>query len=74
MLPEDQSKVARPLVVLEGLFPFPKDMCPRMEMVNLDSVEQSDEDQGGMMPIVDGSMDWIFDEFNLDYLDIPFLG
>ncbi|KAJ5414669.1 hypothetical protein N7509_001296 [Penicillium cosmopolitanum] len=28
MLPEDQSKVARPLVVLEGLFPFPRTCVP----------------------------------------------
>lgn len=73
---ETPSKPIRPRVVLQGLFPFPENMCPRMAMVDPQpqSVKQNIGIQGVTTPLPDGSMDWIFDEFNLDYLELPFLG
>jgi hypothetical protein len=70
----DSPKITRPRGILEGLFPFPEDMCPRMQIVNQYSAEKSTQVQGVVAPTLDGSMDWIFEEFNLDYLDLPFLG
>lgn len=63
-----------PTAILASLFPFPKDLCPRMALVN----PSFGEDRTGMESVAarasEGFMDWIFDEFNLDHLNMPFVG
>lgn len=59
---------------LKGLFPFPPDMCRRMELVD----QGFEEDRDGAASVAPSStlgvMDWIFDEFHQDLLDMPFVG
>lgn len=63
-----------PVTGLKGLFPFPQDMCRRMELVD----GGIDEDRNGVGGVAAsgtlGAMDWIFDEFHQDLLDMPFVG
>ncbi|KAL4888501.1 fungal-specific transcription factor domain-containing protein [Aspergillus ambiguus] len=63
-----------PAPTLTSLFPFPKDMCPRMTLMNADLVESSTGMESAMSPAAEDFMGWIFDEFSLDYLNMPFVG
>ena len=63
-----------PAPILTSLFPFPKDMCPRMTLMSPDSGESSTGMESTMAPATEDFMDWIFDEFNLDHLNLPFVG
>ena len=60
--------------ILTSLFPFPKDMCPRMALVNPDFREGRTGMESVVVPATEGFMDWIFNEFNLDYLNMLFVG
>lgn len=65
--------------LLKTLFPFPRDLCPRMALV-YPGFEEEEEEEGRAgtgsiaAPATEGFMDWIFDEFTLDYLNMPFVG
>lgn len=63
-----------PAPILTSLFPFPKDMCPRMTLVYSDSGASNTIIEDTMAPAAKYTMDWIFDEFDLDHLNMPFVG
>ena len=63
-----------PTPVLTSLFPFPKDICPRMVLVNPDAGESNTGMENTMTPAAEDCMNWIFDEFNLGLLNMPFVG
>lgn len=60
--------------ILTRLFPFPSGLCPRMALVNPGLEESSTGMENIMMTATEDSMDWIFDEFNLNHLNMPFVG
>lgn len=78
----DDSQMASPLTmpylfptpIWKDLFPFSKNLCPRMALVDSDSTRDSSSLEVPMVPGVEGSMDWVFDEFNLDFMNMPFVG
>lgn len=63
-----------PVPILTSLFPFPEDMCPRMTLVYSDSGASNTIIENTITPAAQCTMDWIFDEFDLDHLDMPFVG
>lgn len=59
---------------LKSLFPFQRDMCPRMALIDLDFDNAAIGRESASVPTTTGAMDWIFDEFHQDLLDMPFVG
>jgi hypothetical protein len=57
---------------LHGLFPFPRSMCPRMSLLDHSIKEQRDSTTYAATPPNEETWDWMFDEFNPDFFEMPF--